>query len=980
MNSTSFIKALSAFFPPERFKTRSIDLYAYASDAGFYEIVPIAVCFPKNEAEITEIIKQGVLCDVPLTFRAGGTSLSGQTVGEGVIVDLSRAWKNVEVIYPTPTLPNGEGVVPLSFGEGLGERSGEREGSVFVRVQPGVTGGVVNQYLKLKNRKIGPDPSSINSAMMGGILSNNASGMCCGVKYNSYHTVKSLRFILADGKSYDTTQASDYERFEREQYKIFTKLAELKNQITNNESLITLIRDKYQIKNTVGYGLNSFLDYEHPLDILAHLLIGAEGTLAFIAEAVLETLPDKPCKATALLVFENINDACLAITPLKELGAESLELMDRASLRSVENMKGLPEYVKRLSESAAALLCEFQTFSADDLDVFIAQAKSLQLPVIQELNFTKETEEQILLWKIRKGMFPAVGAVRAKGTTVVLEDIAFPLPSLAAAVADLEVLFKKFEYHDAIIFGHAKDGNLHFVITQSFDTKDQIDRYALFMDKVVDLVVHKYKGSLKAEHGTGRNMAPFVKTEWGDEAYQIMKALKKVIDPFNIFNRGVIINTDELLHLKNLKKTPVVEDEVDKCIECGFCEQACPSRNLTLSPRKRIVIRRAQQRLLQAGNSAKASELELYYHYDGLETCAVDGMCASDCPVQINTGDLVKKLRKKEHTFIENGLAKLVVNNLKTTEKALRFGLKTFDKTRNIIGNWGMLKNIPNSVRPTMFNPSPTLPEGEGVVPLSFGEGFGVRSEYSHPVGEGSGVRSESADFLVFTSCVSRLMTNQDVHDVDYLKYIAKQLKFNLKVLPLNSGLCCGQAFSSKGFEAASLTAQKNSVDQLLQLTDNGRLPILVDVSSCSQYFLHYNFTDKAYQEKYRKLRFLDSVDFVHDHILPKLQNVQKLESLTLHPNCSLHKMNKLSKYKKIAETLANEVHIPIYATCCGMAGDRGFTVPELTASAVHMQVEEVQQINAKHHCSTSVTCNINLSTQTGKQYESLYALVHKVV
>lgn len=917
MDKNNFIKALSTSISSDRLKTRSIDVYAYASDAGFYEILPIAVCFPISEQEISEIVFQSRAYQVPITFRGGGTSLSGQTVGEGIIVDLSRAWKKVEVL----------------------------DGAV--RVQPGVTGGVVNQYLKKHAQKIGPDPSSINSAMMGGILSNNASGMCCGVSYNSYHTLRYIRFMLSDGHVYNTELEADYTRFEKEQQQIANTLSAIRQEIINNEILEAKIRHKYKIKNTVGYGLNSFLDYEHPLDILAHLLIGAEGTLGFIAEAVLKTLPDKPFKATSLLVFDNIKDACKAITPLKNLGAESLELMDRASIASVERMKGLPEYVKLLPKTAAALLCEFQGFTEEAIDDSLNQVQNLHLPVIQNLEFTKSSEEQALLWKIRKGMFPAVGAIRAKGTTVVLEDIAFPVELLADAVEDLQQLFKKYGYDNAIIFGHAKDGNLHFVITQSFDTKAEVDRYAAFMDDVVALVVHKYDGSLKAEHGTGRNMAPFVKTEWGEEAYEIMKRLKHVIDPHHIFNRGVIINTDAHAHLKDLKKYPVVEDEVDKCIECGFCEQNCPSRALTLTPRKRIVIRRAQKKLAENGEHRLATELDLYYQYDGMETCAVDGMCANDCPVQINTGDLIKKLRKEQNSVFARGMATLVAKNLRFTEAMLSMGFRSYEKSKKILKGLSLFKNIPDMVRSSKYTQKP---------------------------------ESDRPDFLVFSSCVSRIMTNQEIHDQDYILFIARSLGIGVATVPLKESICCGQAFASKGFEKAGEIAQRDAVDRLLKLTDNGRMPIVVDVSSCSQQFMNYSFKDKVYQERYRKLKFLDSIDFAHDYILPKLKVVKKLEKVTLHPNCSTFKMNKVEKFKNVAQSIAHEVHIPIYATCCAMAGDRGFLVPELTSSAVSHQNAEVIAYDAPYHCSTSVTCNINLSANTGKQYESLYSLIHKIL
>ena len=549
---------LRRLLPEERIRDRYIDLVSFAADAGFYYLLPKAVVQPVSEAEVVALFQFSQQQNIPLVFRGGGTSLSGQAITDGILVDLSRFWNKLTI---------------------------EEEGN-SVRVQPGITGGMVNAFLKKYRFKIGPDPASIGAAMMGGILSNNASGMCCGVKLNSYHTTKHIRFILPNGMSFTTEDRNDYTRFEKEGKAIYDELLTIKQQIQAAPLLHDKIRKKYQTKTTIGYSLNAFIDFEHPLDILAHLLIGAEGTLAFIAEAVLQTVPDFPFKSTALLYFPDIYAACQAIVPLTNAGALMVELMDRASLYAVENMAGVPAIVKTLPEGAAALLVEFQEASSDQLEERVKQflLSSAQLSLLNTPAFTNNADEQAYLWKVRKGLFPAVGAVRASGTTVVLEDIAFPVEKLGDAILDLQTLFRKYEYGNAIIFGHAKDGNIHFVVTQSFNTPEEIARYDYFMKEVVALVVEKYNGTLKAEHGTGRNMAPFVETEWGGEAYSIMKRLKKVIDPQNLLNPGVIINEDSHAHIKHLKKLPVVEEEVDRCIECGFCEPVCPSRDLTATP------------------------------------------------------------------------------------------------------------------------------------------------------------------------------------------------------------------------------------------------------------------------------------------------------------------------------------------------------------------------------------------------------------
>jgi D-lactate dehydrogenase len=330
---------LQAIIPAERIRARLIDLVSFASDAGFYSLVPKAVVQPVSEEEIAKLFSFSQSNKIPLVFRTGGTSLSGQAITDGILVDLSQHWQKINV-----------------------ESNGER-----VRVQPGITGAMVNAHLKRFHRKIGPDPSSISAAMMGGIMSNNASGMCCGVAMNAYHTMRHVRFMLPSGLQFNTEDPDAWEKFVSMCPLLAKELADIRHEILQQPALLQMIRKKYLTKNTVGYSLNAFIDHEHPLDIMAHLLIGAEGTLAFIAEAVLETVPDHPCKSTALLYFPDIYAACQAIAPLTNAGAMMVELMDRASLRAVEDLKGMPAVVKTLPPEAAALLIEFQESTPEAL-------------------------------------------------------------------------------------------------------------------------------------------------------------------------------------------------------------------------------------------------------------------------------------------------------------------------------------------------------------------------------------------------------------------------------------------------------------------------------------------------------------------------------------------------------------------------------------------------------------------------------------
>jgi D-lactate dehydrogenase len=797
------IEALKKILPENRIRSRYIDLISFASDAGFYHLVPKAVVQPVNEEEIISLFQFSQQHKIPLVFRTGGTSLSGQSITDGILVDLSQHWNKIQI-----------------------ESNGD-----LVRVQPGITGAMVNAYLKKCKRKIGPDPSSISAAMMGGILSNNASGMCCGVKLNSYHTTKFIRFVLPDGKTFNTENNGDYIRFENECNKLYNNLREIKTEIASNETLYNKIRKKYQTKNTVGYSLNAFIDHDNPLDILAHLLIGAEGTLAFIAEAVLQTVPDYPYKSTTLLHFPDIYAACQAIVPLTIAGAAMVELMDRASLHAVENLKGMPAIVKTLPETAAALLIEFQENSIEELEErvnsFLSTTSSLSLynaPV-----FTNDPVEQDFLWKVRKGLFPAVGAVRASGTTVILEDVAFPVEKLGDAILDLQELFKKYYYHNAIIFGHAKDGNIHFVVTQSFNTNEEIVRYDTFMREVIILVVEKYNGSLKAEHGTGRNMAPFVETEWGGDAYVIMKKIKQAVDPHLLLNPDVIINEDKNTHIKNLKELPSVEEEVDKCIECGYCEHKCPSRDITATPRRRIVIRRALKQLQNAGDHSNYKLLLDQYQYDVLDTCAVDGLCATACPVDINTGDLVKRLRRENHSSSANKIALSIAKHFKTIEWSARFALKMGIGINKLFGKNAMT-NITRGVRKVI----PAIPLWSAQI--SYPPDLSVFKS-NHQT-----INTEFKKAIVyFPSCISRMLGTYEGKQKNIMETfisVCNKANIDVKVLENASGSCCSQIFSSKGFKDAYHFTANNIIEKLWLSSNEGSLPIVIDVSSCA-YTLH---------------------------------------------------------------------------------------------------------------------------------------------
>jgi len=927
-------KQLRNILPENRIKARLIDRYAYASDASHFYLIPRAVVQPISIEEIQKIFEFSKREQIHLTFRAAGTSLSGQAVTDGILVDLSNYWRKV--------VPENEGAT--------------------VRVEPAVIGANVNHALKQYGRKIGPDPASINAAMMGGILSNNSSGMCCGVVQNSYHTLKSMTFVLPNGLVFNSELPGDYDRFEREATDIAEELRSLRNEILNNSELVQRIRKKYRQKNTVGYCMNAFIDFEHPLDILTHVIVGGEGTLAFIAEAVLNTVPDLPYKITGMLYFEDPVIACNTISALKSTGAEALEFMDRASLRSVENMAGVPNLLKDLPANGSSILCEFQESTLESLLGKFEKARPVMedLPLLFPPYFTRDAKEQAVMWKIRKGMYPSVAGMRARGTSALMEDFTFPVERLGEAVLDVQYLFDKYNYENGIIFGHAKDGNLHFVISQSFFSKEDVDHYHKFNDDLFDLILNKYDGALKAEHSSGRAVSAFIEKEWGPEAYQVMKRLKNVVDPANLLNPGIVITEDKLTHVHNLKVMPTVEEEVDKCIECGFCEQSCPSRDLTLTPRRRIGVRRAMKRLEEAGDTATRKILLKEFNYDGINTCAVDGMCATNCPVDINTGDLIKRLRKENHSTFQNKMATWVARHFYLFERSSAFALKSGFFLNRVFGP-NFMKRFTSGVKELL----PSMPVWS-----------------NHLRKPGRKVKSlltgqSNQKVVYFSSCISRIMGDENP---DLFLSVCRKANVDVIVPPDIQGTCCGQIFSSKGFTNAFHFTANETISKLWQSSDAGKIPIVLDVTSCTQTFNSCrNYLTEENRAKFENMQIVDVIDFAAQTILPRLNITKPKEAIVFHPVCSVFKMGSLAQLQSIGKACANRSDIPFFSRCCGMAGDRGFYYPQLTASATKIESNEVRTTAYDGYYSSSRTCEMTLSAAVGQEYHSILKLLDEV-
>ncbi|WP_286233939.1 FAD-binding and (Fe-S)-binding domain-containing protein [Thalassotalea sediminis] len=944
---STFLTALKGTLDDSQIITDKLQRYAFGTDASFYRLVPKLIIKIDNEQQLVDVMKLSYQHAVPVTFRAAGTSLSGQAITDSVLIILSHKWNNVDIL----------------------------EKGKKITLQPGVIGAHANRALLSYGRKIGPDPASINSCKIGGIAANNSSGMCCGVKNNSYHTMADMRIVMADGTVLDTANLLSRERFCRQNPKLIGEITDLANKIKNTPALAAKIAHKYRLKNTMGYGVNALLEYTDPIDIISHLMIGSEGTLGFISNITYNTIAVDPFSAVGLFVFDDIQVACELVQKLTSMSVSAIELMDGTALNSVTDKLKAFISVQTLSPRHAGLLIELSASTSDGLTHKLAlveqHIKDCDSHLVAAKTFTQDKLDIEKLWAIRKGMFPAVGAARAVGTTVIIEDVALPIEDLANGVNKLHQLFDRYGYHDAIIFGHALDGNLHFVFSQSFEDNEEVERYSQFMRAVSNLIAIDFQGSLKAEHGTGRNMAPFVEMEWGEDIYQVMKLIKTSFDPLNILNPGVIINDNENAHLLDLKSLPQSDDIIDKCIECGFCEPVCPSKNYTITPRQRIAVwrriselnARKQRGVLTDSQQLEYKALTQQYQFYGIDSCAATGLCAHHCPVGIDTGQFIHTLREKNNQSqrVQQFSAKHFDKVLWGANKAV----KLIANTSKVIGEKNT-KRIFKCLNTLTFNKIPLWQS-------SWPNGVESRDEEQKlPSLIDPTTREQKPKVVFISSCTNRVFaTDEKAKDQRSITTVLAAIlaKANIELIIPESidNLCCGKPWLSKGNKNVAEQKAQQLIDTVEAASDNGRWPIVIDASPCA---LTLNQLKHA--------NILELSEYLLMSVVPRLAISKTSEPIMLHKTCSSIQHDGAKALTTLAGLCSDNVIIPNDINCCGFAGDKGFFLPALNKSALAPLSAQIPK-NCQRGFSNSRTCEIGLSQHSGVPYQSILYLLDEV-
>lgn len=926
----SFLKDIRHFIPESRVYTDELRRLAWGTDASFYRLVPQIVIRSDSETEISGILKAAQAHRLPVTFRAAGTSLSGQSISDSILVVAGKHWEKYEILDHGKT----------------------------IRLQPGLIGQRVNDLLKPYGRKLGPDPASVKSAMVGGIVMNNASGMNCGTHANSDKMMNSVRIILADGTVLDTGDEASRKAFRKARPDFIRSIEQLRDKVCANKKLCDRINYKYAIKNVTGLNILPFVRFDDPFDIIAHLMVGSEGTLAFLAGVSMNTEYDYPFKASAMLYFKDIREACKAVVAMKKLVddkgqwiVKSAELLDKKSLASVNDTTG---------EGLTAILTETKASTAEELRANISKIEEClkAFTTYVPVRFTDKPEEYSKFWAVRSGVFPAVGGTRKLGTTCLIEDVAFHIEDLPDATADLQELIARHGYDDACIYGHTLEGNYHFIINQSFDSDAEVRRYESLMNDVKTLVVDKYDGSLKAEHGTGRNMAPFVRYEWGDDAYAVMKAVKQLFDPNGLLNPGVIFNDDPKCHIKHFKPLPMTDPIVDRCIECGFCEVNCLTCGFALSSRQRIVIQREMTRLRNTGEDPRRlQQLEKEYKYWGNATCAGDGMCSTSCPMHINTGELTHVLRQKE--LPEGSLGykagDLAAKHLAGIKATLRPMLTLADTAHAVLGTKAM------SAITRGMHQALKVPQWTPAMPKAFHVDKGLEAS-----------QAKGSDKVVyFPSCINQTMglprkTPEKMALVNKMVSLLNKAGYEIIFPKGMEHMCCGTIWESKGMMDIADRKSRELEAALWEASEHGKYPVLCDQSPC----LH------RMRETIKKLHLYEPAEFICTFLLDRLTITPIDDTVAVHVTCSMRRMGTAHFIVDLAKMCAKHVVVPEGIGCCGFAGDRGFLHPEVNAYALRKLAPQLKENGVSRGYSNSRTCEIGLTTNSGVPYQSIVYLV----
>jgi len=609
----------------------------YSTAACIFKIMPMGIVIPKDEEDLIKVVNYAYAHKIPITARGSGSSLAGQALGEGIIIDFSKYMNKILEI---------------------------NEKESYVRVQPGIVLADLNKALSSIDKFFPPDPSSGNWCTIGGMIANNSGG-ARSAKYGDTRAYTiSLKIVLANGEvitarpielySDEWKKIIDSKTLESEVYRRLREIYE-KNQ--------NLIEEGYPkvSRNSSGYYLKEMIK-DGRMDI-TKLFVGSEGTLGIITEAKLKIVERPKVKATALAYFSSLDDAGKAIIEILNFKPSAGELMDERLVGMIRQAR--PDINEWLPEDTNTVI--LMEFDGDDIEKIKDEIEKMRKHLVDDLKIAIRIDvaydpfEQERLWQIRKSAVPIMNRTKGEKKLIPLvEDASVHPYKIPNYINGIYEIFEKHEV-ESIVYGHANDGNIHVRLAMNLKDRKDFDKMQPIADEVHDLVL-SLGGTFSGEHGDGRLRSAYLPKLF-KQIYPFFKEVKSVFDPLNILNPNVKISDDKNNLIKNLRydpsyrlvKTGTSLDDLEYIIEieaCHGCAQ-CKSTILTnMCPVYKAlydekVAPRSKANLLRSliSGQINADHIDLKELLEVLDYCLVCKMCSIECPTNVNIPKMVLQAR-----------------------------------------------------------------------------------------------------------------------------------------------------------------------------------------------------------------------------------------------------------------------------------------------------------------------------------------------